>query len=81
MTKRGKVRRWTMPPWMESYRGLIGNTGGNSIEELMNDHHTVVQVNAPRAMICVAVKSQVALLERLHRLPRAATVEPSQDAN
>jgi len=51
---------------MEPYREFILNTGGNDIEELMNDHDTVVQVNAPLAMICVAVQSQVSLLERLH---------------
>lgn len=59
--------KWTMPAWMEQYRKMICNTGGNPIEELMNDHTTVVQINAPRAMICVAVKSQVMLLEILHR--------------
>lgn len=33
----------------------------------MNDHETTLAVNAPLAMICVAVKSQVAMLEHLHR--------------
>lgn len=60
------ANRWKMPRWMEPYRAMIVNTGGNSIEDLMDDHATTVFANAPRAMICVAVKSQVALLEALH---------------
>lgn len=61
----GKRKRWTMPEWMCPFEKYISNTGGNPIEELMNDHTTIVQVNAPRAIVCVAVKSQVALLECL----------------
>lgn len=58
-----------MPEWMEKYKELIGNTGGNDIEELMNDDGTNSNVfnNAPRALICVAVKSQVRLLELLKK--------------
>lgn len=60
--------KWKMPSWMEKYRPLIGNTGGNSAEELYNDDGTNsnVFVNAPRALICVAVKNQVDLLLKLH---------------
>lgn len=61
-----KYKKWKMPAWMRPYANDIVNTGGNDIEELMNDHDTIVQVNAPRAMICACVKSQVALLELLH---------------
>lgn len=61
-----KVKQLTMPEWMEKYRKLIGDTGGNSIEDLMNDHHTTIAVNAPRAMLCIAVNDQVGLLVRLH---------------
>ena len=60
------AKQWTMPKWMEPYRGLIRNTGGNSIEELYNDHTTTVFENAPRAILCVAVKSQVDFLRLLH---------------
>jgi len=58
-----------MPEWMRKYKHMINNTGGNPIEELINDDGTNSNVfnNAPRALICVAVKSQVALLERLHK--------------
>lgn len=59
--------KWKMPQWMKKYTGLISNTGGNDIEELVNDDGTNSNVfnNAPRALICVAVKSQVSLLETL----------------
>lgn len=64
-----KDKKWVMPEWMEEYRGDINNTGGNSVEELMNDDgkNSNVFNNAPRALICVAVKSQVHLLETLHQ--------------
>lgn len=63
-----KEKKWTMPKWMEPFREHINNTGGNPIEELVNDDGTNsnVVVNAPRALICVAVKCQVSLLETLH---------------
>lgn len=61
-------KKWKMPTWMEAYRKSILNTGGNPVEDLMNDDGTNSNVfnNAPRALICCAVKSQVALLESLH---------------
>ena len=70
MTKRSTAlapQPWTMPSWMEPYRGMIGNTGGNSVEELVNDDTTTVFENAPRAVMAVEVQSQVDLLLRLHR--------------
>jgi hypothetical protein len=57
---------WAMPEYLEKYRDLIGNTGGNPIEDLMNDHESDIRTNAIRALLCVAVKSQLSLLERLH---------------
>ena len=64
------MHKWKMPTWMEKYRIIIVNTGGNPIEELMNDDGTNsnLQNNAIRAMLCVAVKSQISLLEQLHNL-------------
>ena len=59
--------KWTMPEWMESYRQFIGETGGNKVEELMNDHHTTAQTNIIRAGLIVCVNAQIALLHRLHR--------------
>lgn len=58
--------QWTMPKWMEPFRESIVNTGGNSVEDLMNDRSNVV-VNAPLAMLAVAVHSQVTLLNILHK--------------
>lgn len=60
-------RNWKMPKWMEKYREFINNTGGNPIEELYNDDGTNSNVfnNAPRALICCAVKCQVEFLYRL----------------
>lgn len=59
---------WTMPKWMKRYAPLIVNTGGNNIEDLVNDDGTNSNVfnNAPRALVCAAVKSQVTLLELLY---------------
>lgn len=59
---------WTMPAWMEPYRELIADTGGNSIEELYNDSTTTARSNLIRAALIIAVKDQVGLLYRLHRL-------------
>jgi hypothetical protein len=60
-------RTWEMPAWMEPYRDFITNTGGNSIESLLNGKATRVQINAPRALLEVSVEAQVSLLERLHK--------------
>ena len=64
------MRKWKMPAWMEKYRICIVNTGGNPVEELMNDDgiNSNLQNNAVRALLCVAVKSQISLLEQLHNL-------------
>jgi hypothetical protein len=70
MSKKNKPKNklWVFPEWMERFRHTISDTGGNPIEELMNDDGTNSNVfnNAPRALICVAVKSQINLLERLY---------------
>ena len=50
---------------MEPYRETITNTGGNSIEELMNDHDATAFNNAIRAVLIVSVDAQVKMLERL----------------
>lgn len=60
-------KEWTMPEWMKPYRELIRNTGGNTIEEIMNNHDADIFTNAPLAMICVAVKSQVDFLTLLYK--------------
>lgn len=70
---------WKLPEWAEPYRQHIGNTGGNSIEDLLTDRSTNVQTNAILAAIIVAVESQVAMLYALHRaglLNTEGTVAP-----
>lgn len=66
MSTKAKRPAWTMPEWMEPFRDLILNTGGNSIEEMMNDT-TDSCVNLPRAMLAVCVKSQVGFLSLMQR--------------
>lgn len=62
-----KITGWVMPEWMEEYRIYLEQfTGGNPIEELMNDHHTTIIGNAPRSMICVSLKGAMSMLEKLH---------------
>jgi hypothetical protein len=56
--------KWKMPKWMEPYRKLICNTGGNSIEDMMNGNADPA-VNLPLSMLQACVKSQVLLLEAL----------------
>lgn len=65
MAKQQKKKQWTMPTWMEPYRELI-NTGGNPVEDLMNDD-TSPLINLPRSTLAACVKSQVGLLEILHK--------------
>lgn len=62
-----KLEKWKMPEWMEKYRDLIANTGGNSVEELYNDHTSTIHSNLIRAMLCIAVTDQVNLLYRLQK--------------
>jgi hypothetical protein len=59
-----KSRTWKMPKWMEMYREHFANTGGNSIEELMNGDADP-RVNLPLSTIQFGVKSQVSMLTRL----------------
>lgn len=66
MTKAKEKKQWTMPEWMEFYRESI--VYGERAEELYNDDGTNSNIfnNAPRALICVSLKSQIDLLYRLH---------------
>jgi hypothetical protein len=50
---------------MEPYRALIVNTGGNTIEEMMNGNADP-RINLPLSTLQACVKSQVALLTILH---------------
>jgi hypothetical protein len=65
-----KNKKWTMPDWMEPYRGQIGNTGGNAVEDLIDRLATdqyLSKTNFPVFVLAVAVESQVHLLERLRK--------------
>lgn len=57
--------KWKMPPWMEPYREHIVNTGGNRVEDMVNGSASPL-VNLPLSTLQACVKSQVALLNRLH---------------
>lgn len=61
-----KKTKWTMPEWMECYRDCIVNTGGNSIEELMNGDADP-RVNLPMSTLQCSVKSQVAMLNVMRK--------------
>ena len=54
-----------MPKWMEPYRPLIVNTGGNKIEDMVNGSADP-RVNLPLSTLQACVKSQVTFLEILH---------------
>ena len=64
---RKKVSRWTYPRWLIPYARYI-NTSGHQLEDIMNDDGKTsnTDINAPMALICVSVKSQVGLLIRLY---------------
>lgn len=60
---------WVMPAWMEPYRALINNTGGNTIEELIDDFNNernLMRTNVVRFALAMGVYAQVNLLGTLH---------------
>ncbi|MDB6020789.1 MAG: hypothetical protein JWQ04_646 [Pedosphaera sp.] len=61
------MKNWTMPKHLEKYRGAIGDTGGNSIEALMNDADTTEFNSRVRLHVIFVVEAQLRLLERLHK--------------
>lgn len=61
-----KATVWTMPDWMEPYRGDIANTGGNKIEDMVNGNADP-RINLPLSTLQACVKSQVLMLEVLHK--------------
>lgn len=63
--KQTKRATWKMPKWMEPYRELFQNTGGNSIEELMNDRDTHGGNNVIRSALIISVDSEITLLHRM----------------
>ncbi len=73
------MKKWIMPGWMIQYKDMIVNTGGNTVESLMNDENSNMFNNAPRALICVAIKSQVRLLEELYEKGLLINYEPKKE--
>ena len=55
---------WKMPKWMEKYRSLICNTGGNPVDEMVNGNADP-RVNLPLSTLQACVKSQVIFLNTL----------------
>jgi hypothetical protein len=60
-----ELNDWRMPEWMEPFRNLIHNTGGNTVEYMMNYKGDLI-INAPVTVLSACVKSQVGLLITLH---------------
>ena len=65
MTNKKTRSRWRLPKWMQPYAVYIVNTGGNDVEEMVNGNVDPF-INLPLSTLQACVKSQVALLERLH---------------
>lgn len=64
---KSKKKKWIMPEWMEKYRKLIGDTGGNTIEELMN-YDSFAKGLDPLGVLACCVSSQITLLKQLYAL-------------
>lgn len=78
MTTPDPTARWTMPDWMEPYRHMIGNTGGNTVEDLLHRLDTekyLSQTNIIVFTMAATVRSQVTLLSSLHRAGLLVTPE------
>ena len=62
------MSKWKMPAWMTPDAGLVSDTGGNTVEDLMNrdSKEANIVINAPLALMCASVAAQVTLLEKLH---------------
>lgn len=64
-----RMNPWRMPPELEPYRSFIGNTGGNTIERLMDLLDLEPNLSQTNLVLCgmaLTVKAQVDLLRRLH---------------
>lgn len=59
---------WTMPAWMEPYRESFDNTGGNTVEGLINalSERGLYRSNQVLWTLAITAESQVKLLYKLH---------------
>jgi hypothetical protein len=76
MSNTKQPKKWAMPLWMEPFRKLILNTGGNTIEDMKNDN-TDPFINLPRSTLAACVKSQVGLLGVLYAQGVLSADEPN----
>lgn len=53
---------YAVPEWMRQFLPLFHNTGGNDVEELLDDEDTNMFANCVRYMLIVSARSQFALL-------------------
>ena len=58
--------KWVMPKWMEKYRDKFLNTGGNSVEDLINMTGDDTAGNIILGALCISVADQMNLLTKLH---------------
>lgn len=68
---------WKPPDWMKPFLPQLNNTGGNTVEELMNGK-TNPAVNLPLAMLEMAAIAQIQLLTHLHK--RGLLIEQVQES-
>lgn len=64
-----------MPDWIEPYRDLFTNTGGNSIETLMNAPPNTGRTNVVLGSLAIAMEAQLHLLYRLREAGMLAEVK------
>lgn len=62
----GKHGPKTLPEWMDKYRDIITDTGGNPIEWLISLGGEDTKNNIALAFLTVSVCAQIRLLSNLH---------------
>lgn len=69
---------YVLPAWMEPYRTLFQNTGGNTIEDLMTDNDPTNNGanNVVRAALIASVEAQLTLLWRMRQRGMLVGVAP-----
>lgn len=60
------INNWKVPEWMKPYLKKVLDWDHAFIEDLYNDDHTTVFINAPRVIQIVSVKNVIDTLNRLH---------------
>ena len=61
-----KQKPWAMPAWMEPFRKALESLhGGNTVEELMNNHDADMENNCVLAAFCISMINCVGTLGKL----------------